>query len=27
VELVKYRDQVCARFRNQNPSPKEWWQW
>ena len=27
VELVKYRDQVCAQFRNQNLSAKEWWQW
>jgi hypothetical protein len=26
VELVKYRDQVCVQFRNQNLSPKEWWQ-
>ena len=27
VELVKYRDQVCVQFRNQNLSAKEWWQW
>lgn len=27
VEVVKYRDQVCARFRSQNPPAKDWWQW
>ena len=27
VELVKYRDQVCVQFRNQNPPANNWWQW
>lgn len=27
AEVVKYRDQTCARFRSQNPPPSEWWHW